>query len=110
MVHILKTPIAALIPKMVVYVQTKDMAWKVYSHLLSESVARGVIDVYHASLTRETRSRVARDFMSTSSSLKCLVSTVAFGMVCCLFFPPMYLLTMHLTIFRAWMFLTLKLL
>lgn len=78
---ILRTPVAALIPKVILYVQTKDMSWRLYSHLLSEGVSRGTIDIYHASLTPETKSRVYREFRSSSSPLKCLIATVAFGMV-----------------------------
>ena len=80
-VKLLQTSVNALIPKTIVYVHTKDMAWKVYSHLIGESVPRSVVDVYHASLTRETKSRVYLAFKHTSS-LKCLIATVAFGMVC----------------------------
>ena len=37
-VNILKTPVAVIIPKMILYVQRKEVAWKVYSHLLGEGI------------------------------------------------------------------------
>ena len=79
---ILQTSVAALIPKMILYVQTKEMAWKLYSHFLGEGVSHRTLDVYHASLTTGTKSRVYREFKSGSSCMKCLIATVAFGMVC----------------------------
>ena len=39
------------------------------------------VDMYHASLTEETKMEV-RGLFSGQSVLKCLVSTVAFGMAC----------------------------
>lgn len=77
----LKTRNAFIIPKMIVYVRTKDMAWKVYSHLLRESVQRCYLGVFHADLTQATKSSVYQNFRSNGSSLKCLIATVAFGMV-----------------------------
>ena len=58
------------------------MAWKIYSHLLGEGVCRNNIEIYHASLTLQTKSRVYRAFRNSSSCIRCLIATVAFGMVC----------------------------
>lgn len=82
MVGLLKTTVAALIPKVIVYVQSKDIATKLYRHFLGESVSPLTVDVYHANLTPETKSRVYKEFKSNRSCIKCLVATVAFGMVC----------------------------
>ena len=84
-VKLLQTPVAALVPKIILYVTTKDMAWKLYSHLLGEGVSRATVEVYHASLTLETKSRVYQDFKGNSGT-RCVIATVAFGMVCCSFF------------------------
>ena len=67
--NLLKTTVTALVPKMVVYVQSKGMAFKIYSHLLGESVSRTAIDVYHASLTPANKMRVYREFRSGSSHI-----------------------------------------
>lgn len=78
----LKSPSGFIIPKMIVYVQTKNAAWRVYSCLQKESAKRSYVAVYHASLTQTTKLAVYEDFRSSGSSLRCLVATVAFGMVC----------------------------
>lgn len=105
LVKILKTPVVALIPKVILYVQTKDMAWKLYSYLLGESVPRSTIEVYHASLTHETKCRVYREFKNHSSCRKCLIATVAFGMVCYFIDLSKYFLLFYI---RVWIFPTLK--
>lgn len=78
----LKSHSGFIIPKMIVYVQTKDMAWKVYSHIQRESAERHYIGVYHASLTQATKRAVYLDFKCSGSTMRCLIATVAFGMVC----------------------------
>ena len=74
----LKSPNTFIIPKMLIYVQTKDMAWKVYIHLQRQCVT----GIYHANITQTTKAAVYREFRSSGSPLKCLIATVAFGMVC----------------------------
>lgn len=81
-VKILTTPVVALVPKVILYVQTKDMAARLYTHFLAESVSRSTVEVFHASLTPQKKSEVYQSFKSSTSCLKCLVATVAFGMVC----------------------------
>lgn len=78
----LKSPNGFIIPKMLVYVQTKDMAWRLYSHMQREAAKRCYVGVYHANLTQTTKSIVYQDFRSSGSSMRCLIATVAFGMVC----------------------------
>jgi superfamily II DNA helicase RecQ len=97
-----QTPVAALIPKTILYVQTKDMASRLYSYLVGESVNRSFVGVYHASLTPQTKSTVYKVFKSGTSCMKCLVATVAFGMVCYL---PFFCIVKPLNDFlRVWMF------
>lgn len=67
--------------KTIVYVHTKDAAWKLY-HVLQKSVLRkSCVAFYHADLTQETKSYTYQNFLSASSTIKCLVATNAFGMV-----------------------------
>ena len=80
--NMLKPRNGFIIPKIIVYVQTKDMASKVYSLLQKESVNRSYVTVYHANLTQATKSTVFQDFSSNRSSVGCLIATIAFGMVC----------------------------
>ena len=79
--RLLRSPTHTDIPKTIVYVQTKDMACKVYHFLQQAALKRGYVGMYHANLTSHTKSVVHRDFGGPSSSLRCLVATVAFGMV-----------------------------
>ena len=69
------------IPKTIVYVQTKDMAWKVFHFLEQTAAKRCYVGMYHANLTSHTKSVVYQDFRGSSSSLRCLLATVTFGMV-----------------------------
>lgn len=67
--------------KTIVYAHTKDAAWKLY-HVLQKSVLRkSCVAFYHADLTQETKSYTYQNFLSASSTIKCLVATIAFGMV-----------------------------
>ena len=93
-----------IIPKTIIYVATKNMAWKVYSTLHREAAKRCYVSVYHADLTSHTKSAIYREFKSSGSSLRCLVATVAFGMVR---FPINFFITMLTVAFycRAWIFL-----
>ena len=86
----LKSSIGFIIPKMLIYVQTKNMAWKVHTVLQGEAAKRCYVGVYHANLTPHTKSAIYSQFKSAGSSLRCLVATVAFGMVCDLKFPWVY--------------------
>ena len=78
--RLLRSPTHTDIPKTIVYVQTKDMAWKVYHYLQQAPLKRCYVGMYHANLTSHTKS-VVQDFGGASSSLRCLVVTMAFGMV-----------------------------
>lgn len=79
----LKSDEPTSIPKTIIFTQTKNAACKVYSFLRSLAFKREYVDMYHASLTKCTKSSVQERF-SGNTSLRCLVATVAFGMVCIL--------------------------
>ena len=68
-------------PKTILFTQTKDVACKI-AHTLQLSAAKNYVGVYHASLTQHTKRAIQDAFSSAGSSLRCLVATVAFGMVC----------------------------
>lgn len=70
------------IPKTIIYCQTKDNACKVFSFLKKASKAKHAVGVYHASLSELHKTFVQTTFQSSTSELRCLVATVAFGMVC----------------------------
>ena len=84
---------------MIVYVHTKDVAWKVYHFLQGASATQCYVGMYHASLTQHTKSSIYCEFRSTTSSLRCLVATVAFGMVRYTLFFGYYYVHVGLQIF-----------
>ena len=47
---------------------------------LSKSANKGIVTMYHSSLTQVTKTAVQNDFKA-GTSLRCLSATVAFGMV-----------------------------
>ena len=63
-----------IIPKTIIYVATKNMAWKVYSTLHREAAKRCYVSVYHADLTSHTKSllyfsSLNKIFIGTTSDL-----------------------------------------
>lgn len=70
------------IPKTLIFTKAKDMTCKVYSFLINSVFKKHWIGMYHASLTQVTKSFVQRQFQNDKSELRCLVATIAFGMVC----------------------------
>ena len=68
------------IPKTLVFVRTKNDACKVYGILNKAACSDGYVGMYHASLTNETKENIRADFQGITK-LRCLVATVAFGMV-----------------------------
>lgn len=67
-------------PKMLIYTLTKNAACKVYD-MLSKSVhSSQCVSMYHASLTPATKTHMHSEFQK-NGTLRCLVSTIAFGMV-----------------------------
>ena len=59
---------------------TKNTACKVYSLLAKAAANREYVNMYHASLTSDTKGKLYSDFKG-QTQLCCLVATVAFGMV-----------------------------
>ena len=72
----------AMIPKTVIFSQTKDEVHKVHSFLSSVTTQKHSVMMYHASQSEETKSFIRFTFKSPSSELRCLSATLAFGMVC----------------------------
>lgn len=73
-VHMLKTRA----PKILVYTLTKNVTCKVYDVLSKAIQNKHCVSMYHASLTPATKSHIHMAFQS--GTLRCLVSTIAFGM------------------------------
>ena len=80
--YLLKTVSPNVVPKIIVYVLTKNMACKLYHFFKSSSSNKQSVGIYHASLTQAFKSSIYQEFSSSTSSIRCLVATVAFGMVC----------------------------
>lgn len=67
------------IPKTIIFAPTKTSVCKIYSMLAKHSVDNKYIRMFHASLTPSTKAVCVVDFKS--GRIRCLVSTIAFGMV-----------------------------
>ena len=77
----LSVPDSLDFPKTIIFVQTKAIACKIFSLLKAATLSvPSRVDMYHASNTESTKAQVRRDF-SGQTQLRCLVSTIAFGMV-----------------------------
>lgn len=68
------------IPKTIIFVQTKNMTCKLYSFLRKSTVNKKSVNMYHASLTAATKTELYNSFCG-NGPIRCLVSTIAFGMV-----------------------------
>ena len=66
-------------PKTIIFCQTKEITSKIYTYLSCYQKDR--IGMYHASLTKETRQHVYRLYCDPGSQLRCVIATIAFGMV-----------------------------
>ena len=82
----LKITSPASVPKTLVFTQTKDQAWKIFHMLQGASTKKEYVGMYHASISQNTKTALQHLFKSDDSTLRCLVATVAFGMVCTLYF------------------------
>ena len=67
--------------KTLVFCKQKRTVCDVYFHLKHAVKSTKFVTMYHASLSSETRYHVSSVFSSVESQLRCLVSTIAFGMV-----------------------------
>ena len=88
------------IPKiLLLFVQTKNMACKVYGCLISAAFSNSYVGMYHASLTHFTKERIRADFQG-NTKLRCLVATVAFGMVG--IHSTHFSLSLYACLYRGW--------
>ena len=81
MLQALKSSTPDGMPKTIIFTQTKDMACKLVYMLQRAATKTSYVDVYHASLTQRTKCAIQDAFSSARSGLRCLVATIAFGMV-----------------------------
>lgn len=68
------------IPKTLIFVRTKNDGCKLYGWLAECASHKRLVGLYHASLTQATKYYLQSNFKK-QSDLRCLVATVAFGMV-----------------------------
>ena len=68
-------------PKTIIFCRQKRTVCDVYDHITRSLKCKSLVTVYHASLSAETKEHVYHSFCGERSQLRCLVSTVAFGMV-----------------------------
>ena len=68
-------------PKTQIFCSTKSLACQILTFFKCNNVQGSFINMYHASLSEETKKAIYELFASPLSPLRCLVSTVAFGMV-----------------------------
>lgn len=68
------------IPKTIIFCQTKNNVCKVYKYLKSAAKDKLSVGMYHASMTKNTKTTIQNEF-ARNSQLKVLIATVAFGMV-----------------------------
>ena len=73
------TPLA--IPKTLIFSPTKDAVYKIFSSLHIPRAHKNAVYLYHASQSQETKAYVQSTFKSSTSQLRCLSVTIAFGMV-----------------------------
>ena len=69
------------IPKTIIFFGTKELTVKAYRYLQSAASFPHYVGAYHADLTQHLKHFVLHQFMSSSSEMRCLCSTIAFGMV-----------------------------
>ena len=69
------------IPKTIIFFGTKELAVKAYCYLRRVTSFPHYVGAYHADLTQHSKHFVLQQFMSSSSEMRCLCCTIAFGMV-----------------------------
>ena len=76
------------IPKTVIFFNTKASSSKgtyiyiyIYVYLRNRAYHKHYVGAYHSSLRDETKKFISRSFSSSSAEMRCLCSTIAFGMV-----------------------------
>ena len=90
------------VPKTLIFTQTKNIACKIYAWLSEHAATKTRVSMYHASLTHSTKAQIQQHFSSSEGDLRCLVSTVAFGMVNTVLLVDECMCTC-IHAFRAWM-------
>ena len=68
-------------PKTLVFCKMKMQCVKIYMMFRKMASHEGLISMYHATLSEETKSFLHHHFIDRQSDLRCLVCTIAFGMV-----------------------------
>ena len=68
------------VPKTLIFAPTKNVVCKLFRFLSNSASKREFVGMYHASSTHETKSHCQHEF-EKKDSIRCLVATVAFGMV-----------------------------
>ena len=69
------------IPKTLIFSQTKEDVYKVYSFLRAYAKHPQSVSMFHASQSDKTRASVQSSLLSLSTELRCVSATIAFGMV-----------------------------
>ena len=69
------------IPKTIIFCGTKELTVKAYRYLQGAALFPHYVGAYHADLTQHSKHFVLQQFMSSGSEMRCLCSTIAFGMV-----------------------------
>ena len=62
-------------------INTTHVVVKLYNFQSKAASVQGMVSMYHATLTEETKRFLRQQFFLPSSDLRCLVATVAYGMV-----------------------------
>ena len=68
-------------PKTLIFCKTKAQCVKIFNVLTAVSAYKSLVSMYHANLSGETKASLYNRFASVQSDLRCLVCTIAFGMV-----------------------------
>ena len=69
------------IPKTVIFFNTKALVVRAYLYLRNRAYHKHYVGAYHSSLREETKQFISRSFSTSTTEMRCLCSTVAFGMV-----------------------------
>lgn len=92
---------AVAFPKTLIFCKHKRTVCDVLFHLRRAVKSSEFVTMYHASLSEETKQHVFSVFSSAHSQLRCLVSTIAFGMVG---FLHSFVIDASVLSFRGWIF------
>ena len=69
------------IPKTLIFCKTKAQCVKIRNMLTKVTAHKGLTTMYHATLSDETKKFIYYNFITAGSDLRCIVCTIAFGMV-----------------------------